>query len=286
MDGGELLARHFEVHRAYLHRIALRILGSPDAAEEAVAQAWERVNLGEESVEEDATAWLRTVVARTCLDILRTRRGQRVAPREPYDTGGFTGTVQTDQEAAIADSISLALLVALDRLTPTERLAFVLHDVFSVPMDEIAGVVGRTPDVAERLYDRARARVHQLDIGAAAEIARRCRAVEQFLSASRTGAVEALLQVLDPGAVLRVDEAAAALGAQTARGAQEVSGIVAGRAREARSALIDGVPGAVWAPDGTPRAAFLFSVERSRITEIEMVADPARLARMRFHIRA
>ncbi len=106
-----------------------------------------------------------------------------MAPREPYETGGFTGTVQTDQESAIADSISLALLVALERLSPTERLAFVLHDVFSVPMDEIADVVGQSPDVAERLYERARGRVHQLDIATAAEIASRCRAVEEFLSA-------------------------------------------------------------------------------------------------------
>src|SRR5262245_32345594 len=237
------------------------MLGSSSEADDAVQEAWLRVSRAGADGVENLGGWLTTVVARVSLDLLRAR-GARARREEPL--GDLPGPVTAppegkdpEHEALLADAVGPALLVVLDTLTPAERLAFVLHDLFGVPFDEIAAILDRSPAAARQLASRARRRVQGVDPAPGADLARQRRVVDAFLAAARDGHFDALVAMLDPEVVLRADPAAVQVGADAeVRGAREVAGAFAGRARVARPALIDGVPGAVWAPGGRPRVAF------------------------------
>src|SRR5215217_5347446 len=236
------------------------MLGSLSEADDAVQEAWVRLSRSDTSGVENLGGWLTTVVGRVCLDMLRSRRSRREEPLDQH-------------------SVGLALLVVLETLTPAERLAFVLHDMFAVPFAEISPIVGRSPNATKMLASRARRRVR-----GAAEVpdsapAHQREVVDAFLAASRGGDFGALLAVLDPEVVLRADGAAVRAGAsREVRGARAVADTFFGRARFARPALVNGAIGAVWAPGGRPRVAFCFTVVGGKIVEIEVVADPARLS--------
>jgi RNA polymerase sigma-70 factor (ECF subfamily) len=274
------LAETFEAHRGRLRAVAYRMLGSRTEADDAVQESWLRFSRTDLGGVENLGGWLTTVVARICLDMLRSRRSRREESLEAGDTE--TRSVPSDaldpeREALLADSVGPALLVVLDTLSPAERLAFVLHDLFAVPFDEIARIVGRSEEAVRQLASRARRRVR----GAGAPEADRARqrqVVEAFLAASREGNFDALLSLLDPEVVLRADAAAVLSGATAeVRGARAVAETFKGRARFAQVALLDGAPGAVWAPGGRPRVAFAFTIADGRITALEILADPARL---------
>ncbi|MDQ1711271.1 MAG: hypothetical protein QOE45_721 [Frankiaceae bacterium] len=267
------LAEVFEADRARLHGVALRMLGSPAEADDALQEAWLRLHRHRDDDLANPHGWLTTVVARVCLDVLRARR--REAPLvdvpEPLVEG-------PENDAVLADSVGLALTVVLDTLAPAERVAFVLHDLFGVPFEEVAPVVGRTPAAARQLASRARRRVRGGSAGPDPTAGRRA-VVEAFLAASRGGDMAALLALLDPNAVLRADPAAVAYGAAPeVHGAAAVAETFAGRARAARLAAVDGAPGAVWSVGGVPRVVFAFTVAGDRVTAIDLLADPDRLA--------
>jgi RNA polymerase sigma-70 factor (ECF subfamily) len=283
MDDREGLAEAFEAHRTHLRAVAYRMLGSVNEADDAVQEAWLRLHRAGGGGIENLGGWLTTVVARVCLDMLRTRRSRREAPLEeqpPEPAPGDGAAAGPEQEALLADSVGLALLVVLDTLAPAERLAFVLHDMFAVPFDEIAPIVGRSPEATRQLASRARRRVQ----GAAtpdADVGRQRQVVDAFLAAARGGDFDALLALLDPDVVLRSDAAAVQAGAPgELRGAVEVAGTFAGRARVAQPALVDGAVGLVWAPGGRPRVVFDLTIRGGRITAIELVADAERLDRL------
>jgi hypothetical protein len=228
---------------------------------------------------------LRTVVARVWLDMLRSRTSRREEPLSadvPDPTVGRGDGLDPEHEALLADSLGLALLVVLETLAPAERLAFVLHDLFAVPFDEIAPIVGRSPTAARQLASRARRRVQGHEQGAPtppnADLSRQREVVDAFLAASRGGDFEALLALLDPDVVVRADGAAVQTGApKEVRGAPAVAGTFLGRARFAQPALVNGAAGAVWAPGGRPRVVFGFTITHGKIVAIDMIADPARL---------
>jgi RNA polymerase sigma-70 factor (ECF subfamily) len=276
-----------------LQAVAYRLLGSASEAGDAVQEAWlrlSRVNAGEL---ENLSGWLTTVVARVCLDMLRSRRARR---EEPLGSDGefIPGPTDPEGEAVLAESVGLAMLAVLQRLGPAERVAFVLHDVFDVSFEEIAAIVGRSPVAARQLASRGRRRVQGAseDRGAAAlaSFGERRGIVEAFFRASRAGDFQALLAVLDPEVVLRPDAAALRMGARSGwleserSGARAVAEQFAGQAQGAQLALIDGQPGAVWAPGGTPRVAFAFTVREGKVIEIALLADPARLSRLPIEI--
>src|SRR4051794_17803811 len=279
MSETEELAARFEEHRERLHAVAYRVLGSGSEADDAVQEAWLRFSRADSSEVENLGGWLTTIVARVSLNLLRSRTARREEPLEhAIPRADIRGPADPETEALMADSVGLALLVVLDTLAPAERLAFVLHDLFDVPFDEIAPIVGRSPAAARQLASRARRRVQ----GAEADDAgpgRRREVVTAFLAASRNGEFGALLELLDPEAVLRADPAAVRMGAAAeVRGAAAVASTFSGRARAARAALVDGVPGAVWAVGGRPTVVFAFAIEDGRVSAIELLADPDRLA--------
>jgi RNA polymerase sigma factor (sigma-70 family) len=275
------LAERFEGHRAHLRAVAYRMLGSASEADDAVQEAWLRLDRADTSDVQNLGGWLTTVVARVCLDMLRARRSRREEPhgaQPPEPTLGGEGGIDPEREALLADSIGPALLVVLDTLAPAERLAFVLHDMFAVPFDEIAGILGRSPNAAKMLASRARRRVQGAAAVPDADLARQRAVVDAFLAASRGGDFEALLAVLDPEVVLRADGAAVGAGAsREVRGAAAVAGAFSGRARFARPALVNGAVGAVWAPGGRPRVVFGFTIAGGKVVGIELLADPERL---------
>jgi RNA polymerase sigma factor (sigma-70 family) len=275
------LAERFEGHRAHLRAVAYRMLGSASEADDAVQEAWLRLDRADTSDVQNLGGWLTTVVARVCLDMLRARRSRREEPhgtQPPEPTPGGEGGIDPEREALLADSIGPALLVVLDTLAPAERLAFVLHDMFAVPFDEIAGILGRSPNAAKMLASRARRRVQGAAAVPDADLARQRAVVDAFLAASRGGDFEALLAVLDPEVVLRADGAAVGAGAsREVRGAAAVAGAFSGRARFARPALVNGAVGAVWAPGGRPRVVFGFTIAGGKVVGIELLADPERL---------
>ena len=275
MDEHNLLAARFEANRGRLTAVAYRMLGSLPEAEDAVQEAWLRLSRSDAGTVENLSGWLTTVVARVSLDMLRSRGSRREEPLHTDDEVG--GGVDPEQEALLADSVGLALLVVLDSLDPAERLAFVLHDMFAVPFDEIAPIVGRSPAATRQLASRGRRRVQ----GAAApdaDLFRQREIVSAFLAASREGDFEALVAMLDPDVVLRSDPAAVQAGSdRERRGPAEVAEMFSGRAREAKLALLGAAVGAVWAPGGTPRVAFAFTVVGGKVTAIEIVADPDQL---------
>jgi RNA polymerase sigma-70 factor (ECF subfamily) len=282
VDDHDWLAERFEENRARLRAVAYRMLGSVSEADDAVQEAWLRLGRSDTSDVENLGGWLTTVVGRVCLDMLRSRKARREEPLgeqvpEPTAADG----IDPEHEALLADSVGVALLVVLNTLTPAERLAFVLHDMFAVPFDEIAPIVGRSPNAAKMLASRARHRVQGADAVPGANTARQREIVGAFLAASRGGDFDALLALLDPDAVLRADGATVRMGpASEVRGAPAIAEFFSGRARAALPALVDGAAGAVWMDRGEPRVVFTFehaAVENGKITEIEMIAEPARL---------
>ncbi len=284
MDEHNWLAERFEENRTHLRAVAYRMLGSLNEADDAVQEVWLRLSRTDAGAVENLRAWLTTVVARVCLDTLRSRKSRREEPltmqgAEPVVARG--DGIDPEREVILADSIGLALLVILETLTPAERVAFVLHDLFDVPFDEIASIVGRSPTAARQLASRARRRVHGAALGPGADRARQREVVDAFLAASRGGDFEALLAVLDPEVVLRADHAAVAMGAsRRVRGAAAVARTFSGRARVARPALVNGVVGAVWTSRGRPTVVFDFRIARGRILGINLIADPERLRQL------
>jgi RNA polymerase sigma factor (sigma-70 family) len=271
----------FEAQRPHLRAVAYRMLGSASEADDAVQEAWLRLSRSDIRDVRNLRGWLTTVVGRICLDMLRARSARR---EEPFDGRDVEETpsdaLDPEEEAILADSVGVALLVVLDTLTPAQRLAFVLHDMFAVPFEEIAPILGRSPDATKMLASRARRRIQATDATPDADDPARQRAVvEAFLAAARAGDFGALLSLLDPDAVLNADRTAVGYGApSTLRGAAAVAGQFSGRARAARPALIDGAAGAVWMTRGTPRVAIAFTVEGGAIAAIDLIADPDRLA--------
>lgn len=280
---GEWLAERFEAERTRLRAVAYRVLGSASDADDAVQEAWLRLSRSDTSEVENLSGWLTTVVARVCLDMLRSRRSRREAALDelPEAAAREGEGVSPEHDALMADAVGPALLVVLDTLTPAERLAFVLHDLFGVPFDEIAVMLGRSPDAARQLASRARRRVRGASPTGEADIERQREVVDAFLRASRAGDFEALLQVLDEDVVVRADTTSVTLGAAPeVRGATAVLNTFLGRAVGARPALIDGVAGAAWAPAGRLRAVISFTVVEGKIIAIDLVADRERLVQL------
>jgi RNA polymerase sigma factor (sigma-70 family) len=281
MDEGDWLAERFEENRPHLRAVAYRVLGSASEADDAVQEAWLRFSRSGAGEVENLGGWLTTIVARVSLNMLQSRRLRREDPIDPGIDQADAGGTDPEHEAVLADSVGLALLVVLDTLTPAERLAFVLHDMFAMPFDEIAPIVERSPAAARQLASRARRRVQQADVPPEAEATRRREIVGAFLAASRGGDFDALLAMLDPDIVLRADAVAAQMGASSeVRGAVAVAGTFSGRAAAARTALIDGIPGMMWAQGGQIRVVFDFIISGGKIVAIEMIADPERLAQL------
>ena len=272
MDDDAWLTQRFEECRPHLRGVAYRMLGSGSEADDAVQESWLRLNRSDVSAVDNLAGWLTTVVSRVCLDMLRSRAA-RGADRLPDDD--VIACDDPEGEAVLADSVGAALLVVLDTLTPPERLAFVLHDMFAVPFDEIASTMGCSPTAARQHASRGRRRVQ--GTGVDVEHTDRRAVVAAFLEASREGRFEALLRLLHPDAVMRADHVAVAAGSASAEGATAVAEMFVGRAKVAVPALIDGAPGAVWAPGGRPRVVFDFTIVDGRIATIELVMDPERL---------
>ena len=277
MTGDDVLAARFEAHRDRLTAVASRLLGSRAEAEDAVQEAWLRVSRAGTAEVADLGAWLTTVVARVALNQLRARTSRREDPLDDAPPARLHAVADPAEEAVLADSVGLALLVVLDTLAPTERLAFVLHDLFDVPFDEIAPIVDRSPAAARQLASRARRRVRGAQLPDAIE--RRREVVAAFLDAARNGEFSALLELLHPEAVLRSDAVATRMGSEAeVRGATAVARFLSGRARAARLVLVDGVPGAVWSLRGAPQVVFAFTVEDGVVTAIDLLAAPETLA--------
>lgn len=273
--------------------MAYRMLGSITDAEDAVQETWIRLSRSDAGLIDNLGGWLTTVLSRVCLGILRTRRNRREEPVDADDRAPDGPT--PEEEVVLADTMGPALMLVLDVLTPGERLAFVLHDLFAVPFEEVGAIVGRSPTAARQLASRARRRVQGADEVPSADRRRQQQIVDAFLAASRNGEYEALVALLDPDAVLRADRAAVELAtanrdrgapllAPQVRGARSVAAALIGRATAARSALIEGVPGAVWIAGGRPRAAFAFRVLGDVVAEIEIVNEPAVVAALRIDV--
>lgn len=293
MTGEQWLAENFEAARPRLQRIALRMLGSPAESDDALQESWLRISRADVARVANLDGWLTTVVARVCLDALRRRESRReeLTSDDPRrDVAAIAPGERPEEEAMLADSIGTAMLILLDALPPAERVAFVLHDMFEVPFDDIAGIVGRTPEAARQLASRARRRVRGASAGRDSVSGRHDELVRAFLTASRTGNFSALLALLDPRVTLRGDSAVMAMGGaaywdsdrlQTGiLGAEAVARTFAGRANAARQVSIDGKPGAVWMHERELRVAFLFTIDDDRIRAIDLVADREALAQL------
>jgi RNA polymerase sigma factor (sigma-70 family) len=288
MDENEWLADRFEEHRAHLRAVAYRMLGSLTEADDAVQDTWLRLSRAGASEVHNLGGWLTTVVARVCLNMLRsrhTRREESLGVHLPDPVVSPEGMLQPEEEALLADSVGLALLVVLDTLSPAERLAFVLHDMFELPFEEIAPMVGRSPAAARQLASRARRRVRGAEVPAPdPDLARQRDVVEAFFSAARGGDFDALVALLDPDVVLRSDLGAGRPGASVVvRGAAAVAGQARRSAvpgAQVRPALVNGAAGAVVTVGGRPFAVMGFTVSGGRIVEIDAIADPERVRRI------
>ena len=286
MNEREYLAERFEEHRTHLRAVAYRMLGSLGEVDDAVQEAWLRLSRADATDIDNLGGWLTTVVARVCLDMLRSRTSRREEPftpdvPEPVATGTRGGS--PEQEALLADSVGLALLVVLDRLTPSERLAFVLHDMFAVPFEEIAPIVGRSTEATRQLASRARRRVRGGEAAPNTNLVRQREVVDAFLAALRAGDFEGLLAVLDPDLVVRADLPVPAGAPSEIRGAAVwAKGAVAygHLARLTQPALVDGAIGVVVAPRGRLVRALRFRIANGKITEIEVIGNPARLGEL------
>jgi RNA polymerase sigma factor (sigma-70 family) len=278
----ELLTEGFEANRTHLRAVAYRMLGSVSEADDAVQESWLRVSRADAAGVENMRAWLTTIVARVCLDMLRSRKSRREEPLGPHLPEPIVSRedgVDPEHEALLADSVGLALLVVLETLAPAERLSFVLHDMFGVPFDEIAPIVGRSPAAARQLASRGRRRVRGASPAPDVDVAHQREVVDAFLAAARGGDFEALLEVLDPDVVLRVDGGAARASREIrgARAVAEQATRFAQLARFARPALVNGAAGLVVTRQERPLAVAGFTVAKGKIVEFDILADPARL---------
>jgi RNA polymerase sigma-70 factor, ECF subfamily len=284
----QFLAERFEADRAHLQSVAYRMLGSRAEAEDAVQETWLRLSRSDVARVQNLGGWMTTMVARVCLDMLRSRRSRReeaFADHAPEPVAAGQAAIDPEQEAVLGDSVGLALLVVLQQLAPAERVAFVLHDLFGIPFADIAPVVGRTPDATRQLASRARRRVRGATVGSEADLARQREIVDAFRAASREGDLDRLLALLDPEVVVRSDATAVSLGsAPETRGTAEAVAFFKRRARGAVRAVVGGAPGLAWAPDGVPRVAFVFTLAGDRIAGIDLVADPDRLEELEVQI--
>ncbi|MFI5485843.1 MULTISPECIES: RNA polymerase sigma factor SigJ [Micromonospora] len=285
MDEREWLTERFEEHRSRLRAVAYRMLGSVIEADDAVQEAWLRVSRADAGGVENPAGWLTTVVARVCLNMLRSRGSRREEPfdvRVPDPVISPDSGLDPEHEAVLADSVGLALLVVLETLTPAERLAFVLHDMFAVPFEEIAPMVDRSPAAARQLASRARRRVRGQAPAPDADLARQRRVVDAFFAAARDGDFDALVAVLHPDVVLRSDGGSARpRHTVVVTGARAVAGqaITFGRLSPfARPALVNGTAGVVVVANGRPLSVMGFTVTDGRIVAIDVLADPDRLA--------
>src|SRR5688500_13263379 len=282
MNEREYLADRFEEHRTHLRAVAYRMLGSLSEVDDAVQEAWLRLSRADSAEIDNLGGWLTTVVARVCLDMLRSRQSRReepLTPDAPEPVAIGTRGSSPEHEALLADSVGLALLVVLDRLTPAERLAFVLNDMFAVPFEEIAPIVGRSAEATRQLASRARRRVRGFSAAQAPDLVRQREVVDAFLAALRGGDFEGLLAVLDPDLVVRADMPGAPP-SETRGAAVWAKGAVAygHLARLTQPALVNGAIGIVVAPHGRLVRALRFTIADGRITEIEIIGNPARVA--------
>ena len=287
MDEHDFLAEQFEENRTHLRAVAYRMLGSISEADDAVQEAWLRLSRSDTSSVENPGGWLTTVVARVCLDMLRSRRSRREEPLGARFSDPIVSRaegIDPEREALLADSVGLALLVVLETLAPAERLAFVLHDMFAVPFEEIAPIVGRSPAATRQLASRARRRVQGATNVPDTDLARQWEVVDAFLTASRDGDFDALLAVLDPDVVLRADGGAIRAGlSREVRGAQAVvdqAHTFSGLVPFVQPALVNGAAGVVVAPGGQPFAVIGCTVRGGKIVEIDILADPERLRQL------
>lgn len=287
MRDRDFLAERFEQERPQLRRIAYRMLGTIEEADDAVQEAWFRLGRTDESAVENLGAWLTTVVSRVSLDMLRARRSrpeQYVGSWMPEPVVAIDNGPTPEDEALIADGVGLALYVVLETLSPAERLSFVLHDMFAVPFDEIAGIVGRSPEATRQLASRARRRVRGARPEPDVELTQQQRLVDAFLAAAREGDFDALVELLDPEVTLRVD---AGPGGALARPPLVGRDAVLAEARRwtamaqfGRRAIVNGAAGAVIGRPGRPFAVVGVTVANGRITALDFVVDPAKLARI------
>jgi RNA polymerase sigma factor (sigma-70 family) len=287
MDEGDWLAERFQANRTHLRAVAYRMLGSLSEADDAIQEAWLRLSRADASGVENLGGWLTTVVARVCLDMLRWRESRREEPlgvRLPEPIVSREDGIDPEQEALLADSVGLALLVVLDTLAPAERLAFVLHDLFAMPFDEIAPIVGRSSTAVRQLASRARRRVQGAARVPDADLARQREVVDAFLAAARGGDFDALLAVLDPDVVVRSDLGAVPPGAsREVRGAPAVAEQALTFARLspfAQPALVNGAAGLVVARHGRPISVMGFTITGGKIVEIDILVDPQRLRQL------
>ena len=287
MDERDWLAERFEEQRPRLRAVAYRMLGSVSEADDAVQEAWLRLSRTDTSEVENLGAWLTTVVARVSLNLLRSRSSRRETPlgvHVPDPIVDRADGTDPEHEALLADSVGLALLVVLETLSPPERIAFVLHDMFAVPFDEIAPIVDRSPEAARQLASRARRRVQGENAVPDTDLDTQRSVADAFLAAARDGDFEALLAVLDPDVVLRADVGPLpAGGSREVRGAREVAGqalFFSGLGLVLRPALVNGVVGAVSTRDGEPFSVGAFTIRGGRIVAIDILADPERIRRL------
>jgi RNA polymerase sigma-70 factor, ECF subfamily len=296
MNETDLLAAQFEKNRSHLRAVAYRMLGSATEADDAVQEAWLKLSRSDVGSVENLGGWLTTVVARVCLDMLRARKSLREESLEeqvaapPAEPAVRSRSLDPEQETLLAESVGLALLVVLDTLAPAERITFVLHDLFAVPFEEIAGIVGRSPAAARQLASRARRRVQGADTVSGVELSSQRKVVDAFLAALRAGDFAALVAVLDPNVVIHSDAITQPVEAmREVRGAENWArgAITAARgARFAQPALIDGTVGLVVAPKGRLFRALRFTLANGKIAEVEIIGDPERLRQLDLAILA
>jgi RNA polymerase sigma-70 factor (ECF subfamily) len=299
MNESDLLASQFEQNRSHLRAVAYRMLGSLSEADDAVQEAWLKLSRSDAGGIDNLGGWLTTVVARVCLDMLRSRNARREEPLLDHSNADHSGgppleaksrALDPEQETLLAESVGLALLVVLNRLDPAERIAFVLHDLFAVPFEEIAAIVGRSPAAARQLASRARRRVQGTDTAAAADLASQRKVVDAFLAALRAADFRALVAVLDPDVVITADAVAQPVEAmREIRGAENWAqgAITAARgARAAHPALIDGTLGLVIAPKGRLFRVLRFTLADEKIAAIEVIGDPDRLRQLQLGVLA
>jgi RNA polymerase sigma factor (sigma-70 family) len=286
MDESDWLAERFEEHRGELRAVAYRMLGSLSEADDAVQEAWLRISKADTRNVHNLGAWLTTVVGRVCLNMLRSRTARREDPlgaHVPDPVVSRQGGTDPEQQALLADSVGLALLVVLETLPPAERLAFVLHDMFAVPFDEIAPILDRSAEAARQLASRARRRVQGAAPAPDRDLNRQRQVVDAFFAAARGGDFEALIAVLDPDVVLRADAGALPGASALIRGAEAVARqalVFAGPSRVTRPALVNGAAGVVVTVDGRPVSVMGFTVAEGKVVAIDGLADPERLSRL------
>lgn len=287
MDEKKWLTAQFEANRVHLRAVAYRMLGSRAEADDAVQEAWLRLDRSNPSEVANLTGWLTTVIARVCLDMLRSRKSRREEPSEDDGAEAVASEDDPEHDALIADSVGLALLVVLQKLGPAERVAFVLHDMFDLPFEEIAPILGRSPVATRQLASRARRRVQGGPINPDDDLARQREVAAAFLAASRDGNLHALLAVLDPGVVFRADRVAVQMGGTPEiRGSAAVAQTFKGRAQAARIALVDGAVGLAVVLQGRLRIVLGFTIAEGKIIAIDAIAEPEHVRQLDVQILA